>query len=82
MEVEVEMENEGKKEKKMYGKYEEYEINNCVDTLMRAEEIKSDSEKMKYVKMAIDKKKKAIASISDLKDRYNEKMKSKDTEEY
>lgn len=59
--------------KKMYGKYDEYEIKDAVRTLMEAEEIKADSEKMKYVKQCIEKKKKAINSIADIKAAYKEK---------
>ena len=63
---------EVKKQKKKYGKYEDYEVEGWVDTLMRAEEIKNDPEKMKYAEMCIKKKKKAINSIADLRDRYKE----------
>jgi ribosomal protein L17 len=57
--------------KKEYGKYDKYEIENCADTIIRAEEIKADKDKMKYVKPILEKKiagaKRAIASIADLK---------------
>jgi len=41
---------EGKKEeKKEYGKYDKWEVESWADTIVRAEEIKADPEKMKYV---------------------------------
>lgn len=49
------------------GKYDKYEIENCMDTLIRAEEIKQDPEKMKQVSKLMGKKKKAISSIDDLR---------------
>lgn len=63
---------EEKEEKKEYGKYSEYDIKDAVRTLLEAEEIKADKEKMKYVEMCIKKKKKAINSISDLRERAQE----------
>ena len=53
-------------------KVEDYEIENWADTLIRAEEIKNDPEKMKYVDKFLKKKKKAINSIADIRARYNE----------
>lgn len=62
------MEIEDKKgAKKEYGKYDKYEVEGWAETLMKAEEIKADSEKMKYVKQCLAKKKKAISSIADLR---------------
>jgi len=75
MEVAVSGQPIDKKEKKKpYGKYEEYEIKDAVRTLMEAEEIKADKEKMKYVRMCIAKKKKAINSIDDLRSKIDELM--------
>jgi hypothetical protein len=58
-------------EKKEYGKYDKWEIESAARTLVEAEEIKADAEKMKYVKMCMMKKnkaeKKAIESIDDLR---------------
>lgn len=66
-----------KKEKKKYGKFDEWEIRDAADTLIRAEQIKGDKEKMKYVQMCLDEKekdtKKAITSIEGLKNEYKEK---------
>jgi len=58
---------EPKKEKKMYGKYDEWDINSAAETLMQAEAIKKDDEKMGYVKQHLSKKKKEIKSIEDLR---------------
>lgn len=63
---------EGKKEeKKEYGKFDKWEVENWADTIVRAEEIKADPEKMKVVKMCMKKKygaaKKAIESIDDIR---------------
>lgn len=60
------------KEKKAFGPYEEWEIKCAVSTLLEAEEIKADAEKMKYVAPFLKKKvanmQKAVTSIQDLKD--------------
>lgn len=57
--------------KKKYGKYEDYEIESAVRTICEAEEIKADSEKMKYVGPLLKDKvaamQKTISSLSDLK---------------
>lgn len=65
-----------KSEKKKYGNYDDWEIENAADTLVKAEEIKADKKKMKYVTMCLDKKfketKKTITSIEGLRDKYKE----------
>jgi hypothetical protein len=68
-----------------YGPFEKWEIESAVRTLLEAEEIKADPEKMKYVKMCMEEKygavKKAINSLSDLKAVAKEKLdKSADNE--
>jgi regulator of sigma D len=55
------------KEKKT-GKMEGYEIESCIDTLIKAEEIKADKNKMKQIWPMIEKRKKAILSFDDLLD--------------
>lgn len=61
----------GKEEKKEYGKFEKWEIESAARTLVEAEEIKANPEKMKYVKMCMDKQygatKRVIESIEDLR---------------
>ena len=57
-------------EEKKSKKYEDYEIEGWADTLMRAEEIKADPEKMKMLQPHLKKKVKAykkITSLADLK---------------
>lgn len=60
-----------KEEKKEYGKFDKWEIESAARTLVEAEEIKADKEKMKYVKMCMGKKhtaeKKVIESLDDLR---------------
>lgn len=56
---------------------EDYEIDDCVRTLIRAEEIKSDSKKMAKIRQALEKKKKAINSIQDMRDK-RQKMSEED----
>ena len=56
-----------KKEKKEYGKYDKYEVEGFVRTLIEAEEIKADPEKMKYAQMCASGQKKAIESIADIR---------------
>jgi len=73
------------KESKKYGKFDEWDITSAVDTLIRAEEIKCDKEKMKYVGPMLDKKfketKKTITSIQGLKEKYKE-MQDEENDEY
>lgn len=67
---------ESEEKKKEYGDYDKWEIESAVDCLIRAEEIKQDKEKMKYVKQCMDTKykgvKKVISSIADIKKASNE----------
>lgn len=60
------------KEEKKYGKFDDWEIESAVRTIIEAEEIKQDAEKMKYVKPLLEEKlqktQKAITSLQDLKD--------------
>lgn len=72
MEVKIHAEPvESKEEKKEYGKFDKWEIESAARTLVEAEEIKADKEKMKYVKMCMGKKhmaeKKVIESLDDLR---------------
>ncbi len=48
-------------------KYDEYAVQSAMDTLIRAEEIRSDEKMMGLVNKQLSKKKKAINSIADLK---------------
>ncbi len=72
MEVKIHAEPvNAKEEKKEYGKFDKWEIESAARTLVEAEEIKADKEKMKYVKMCMGKKhmaeKKVIESLDDLR---------------
>jgi len=72
MAIEIEVEKEDGEEKtKKYGKYDDYEIENAARTLMEADEIKADKEKMKYVVECMKKKTDSmsgiITSFADLK---------------
>lgn len=75
MEVKVMAEPvEKEKEEKEYGPYDRWEIESAARTLVEAEEIKADKEKMKYVKMCMSKKyaaeqkvMKEISSIDDIR---------------
>jgi len=57
---------------------EDYEISSAADTLMRAEEIKNDPRLMPHVHKHLQKKKKAISSLADLKNRKAELDKAED----
>ena len=62
-------------------KVEDYEIEGWADTLMRAEEIKADPEKMKMLQPHLKRKVKAykkITSLADLKEVAARKMYSKE----
>ena len=69
--MKIEIENVTKESEKEYGKYDKWEIDTCVDTLIKAEEIKADPEKMVYVKPLLEKKMagitKTIKSIKDIR---------------
>jgi hypothetical protein len=52
----------------------DYESKEHLDTLMRAEMIKADPEKMKKVHKLAGRHEKAIRSIKDLRDTYDEKF--------
>lgn len=71
MKVEIEASPMTEDKKKEYGKWDKWEIESCADCLIRAEEIKADPEKMKYVKQLIDQKykgvKKVVSSIKDVR---------------
>jgi len=58
------------KEKKKYGKYDNWEIKSIASDYIRVEECKKDSEKWKYVEQCLEEKKKEkkseIKSIDDL----------------
>lgn len=72
------------KEKSEYGNCSEYDVKCAVDTLIKAEEIKADSELMSYVKPLLEAKLKgaqsAISSIKDIKEA-RQKLDKEETEE-
>lgn len=47
-------------------KYDEWEIKNAVDTLVRAEEIKQDKELMAFVAPELEKRSKAITNAAEI----------------
>lgn len=55
-------------------KIDQYEVEDAVRTLIRAEEVKGNAELMKLVGAEVNKKKKAINSIADLKVAREEKV--------
>lgn len=69
--MKIEIEASEKEKSKEYGPFEKWEIESAMNTLHEAEEIKADAEKMKYVKMCMEKKmgslKKSISSLDDLR---------------
>ena len=77
MGIEIEIKNEGVgsavevKQEKEYGKFDKWEIEQAVRTILEAEEIKADPEKMKYVKECLMEKSdamtKTVKSIGELK---------------
>lgn len=71
MEVKINATPVDSEKSKKYGKFDEWEINSAVRTIMEAEEIKADAEKMKYVGPLLKDKckqmKKAISSIDDIR---------------
>lgn len=75
-----------KEEKKMYGKYEKWEVESWANTIVEAEQIKANPEKMKYVAQCLGKKqtatKRAIESIEDLRSLAKAEKESDSYEEY
>lgn len=73
-----------KDEKKEYGKYDKWEVEGWADILIKAEELKANPEKMKYIKMCMKKKlgetKKVISSLDDVRTARQDKMKEQDEE--
>lgn len=53
-----------KSKKKEYGKFDRWEIEGAVRTIIEAEQIKLDKEKMKYVLPLLEKQKKALDNVS------------------
>lgn len=67
--MEVKVEVEPKEKEKKYGDYDDWEIESAARTIIEAEEIKKDAEKMKYVGECLKKKGEAYASaVSSLDD--------------
>lgn len=80
MGVSIEIEKEDEKKDNDYGQngeYYNYEIECAARTLIEAEEIKNDAEKMKYVSKCLDEKlvdtKKAVKSIRQLRNIANKR---------
>lgn len=57
---------------------QDWETEDHVNTLLKAEEIKGDKMKMKHAAKKLMKKKKAIESLGDLKALYKERYMTKD----
>lgn len=78
MEVKINATPVDAKEDKKYGKFDEWEINSAVDTLVRAQEIRNDAEKMKYVEPLLQEKfdsvQKAINSLPELRARAKKRI--------
>lgn len=53
-----------KEDKKEFGKFDRWEIENAVNTIIEAEQLKLDTEKMKYVLPELEKRKKALDNFS------------------
>jgi hypothetical protein len=52
-------------------KYEEEQVEECAEVLMKAEEIKKDAKLMEKIKQHLEDKKKKITSIAQLKEKAN-----------
>lgn len=51
------------KEENKYGKYDSWEIESAARTLIEAEQIKLDKNKMKYILPLLEKQKKALDNV-------------------
>lgn len=67
--------------KKKSGKYEDWQLEEFVSALERAEEIKADKNKMNAIAPILKRKSKALKSIEDLRKRAIEVMEDDDGEE-
>jgi hypothetical protein len=78
MSIEIEIKNAGtgstievEKKEKEYGEYDKWEIESAARTILEAEAIKADKEKMKYVAECLKKQfeamNKTVGSLSELK---------------
>lgn len=57
---------------------EKYEVESAANDIMRAEEHKQNKKLMKHVHKHLAKKQKAISSVQDLRDAYEEKFGDKE----
>jgi len=57
---------------------DEYELEHCLETLLKAEEIKQDPKKMAQLKPLLAKKKKAILSFDGLRELAEKKSSSQE----
>jgi hypothetical protein len=73
MALEIEVEKENDKE------YDEYEIKNCADMVLKAEEVKADSKKWPLVQKELEKRKSALDKLTGL-DKMKAKAKSRISE--
>lgn len=71
MKIEIESESSENEKEKKYGDFDDWEIESAARTILEAEEIKKDKEKMKYVGQCLKAKGEAysaaITSLDDLK---------------
>lgn len=69
--MEIKLMGSQQDEENEFGDYSEYEVKEAVSTLIKAEEIKQDSDLMSYVKPLLEQRFKgaesAIKSIADIK---------------
>lgn len=75
------MHEETDKKEKKYGPYEDYEIEDAARTLLEADKIKKDKEKMKYVAMCMKEKAQAYGEILNSTDDMRALAKKKAKEE-
>lgn len=64
----AEVKSEEKENKKEFGKYDRWEIENACDTIIKAEQIKLDKEKMKYILPMLETQKQALDKAANAAD--------------
>lgn len=73
---------EKKEEEKEYGKYDKWDIQRAADTLIEAEAIKADKDKMKYVSICLKEKASGMKNVISSLDELNQVAKKKMKEDY
>jgi hypothetical protein len=76
--MEIKIESAVEQKEKKYGKFDEWEVKDALNTLKKAIEIKEDAELMDAIKKCAMKEVSAIKSIKDLRAKIQDDMDDED----